>query len=130
VQIITNAIRESVSTNSIVTIDEIDMRRAGVSVDAVRNELRAECEGDVVSRPVHEFWGRNVDGEEWRVHVALVEPAVTDRQITALREEFGEVERSAFAELSEADQRRVAAMSRDDAWTECERVIRNAQAQA
>jgi len=72
---------------------------------------------------------------------------ITDRQITALREEalmhgdlaqaricdlaqFGEVERSAFVELSEADQRRIAAMSRDDAWTECERVIRNAQAQS
>ena len=69
------------------------------------------------------------------------------RQISALREEalaagdllqaricdlaqFGEVERSAFAELSEADQRRVATMSQADAWTKCERVIRNAQAQA
>lgn len=75
------------------------------------------------------------------------ETRATHRQVAALREEalaagdllqaricdlaqFGEVERSAFAELSEADQRRVATMSQEDAWTKCERVIRNAQAQA
>lgn len=69
-QIIETAIDRSKSHNEIVSLDALEIRRAGLSVKAVCAALFVECEGDVEANDgVHEFWGRDVDGTEWRVHV-------------------------------------------------------------
>lgn len=66
-ELITNAIRESKQTNSIVHI------RSGGGVSrgtlrCVREELILECEDHVENGDVEEFWGED-DGNEWCVHV-------------------------------------------------------------
>jgi hypothetical protein len=58
------AIRDSVTTNSIVTIDgDADVRR----------ELTSRCDNSVDTTgergPLTEYWGRDDDGDDWRVHV-------------------------------------------------------------
>lgn len=69
-QIVTSAIRESKSTTSVITIDESDAKQASTSLAAVRGELFDACDGDVDRGDgVHEYWGKDVDGVEWRVHV-------------------------------------------------------------
>lgn len=70
-QITDDAIGRSISHNEIVTIDTIDMRRAGVSLESVREALHIECEDEVANGAVCEYWGKSVDGEEWRVHVEM-----------------------------------------------------------
>lgn len=125
------------------TTSQIHVTR--ISNGSVYGHSTTTCDGHGCSG--HERYYPSVDATGVEPGDVVAEPAVTDRQISALREEalthgdlaqaricdlaqFGEVERSAFAELSEVDQRRIAAMSQEEAWTECERVIRNAQAQS
>jgi len=72
-QFVTQAIKRSISHNEIAHIRADDAGRAGASVEAIVAELSRECKGEALNKAyfVHEFWGVNVDGEEWRVHVAL-----------------------------------------------------------
>jgi hypothetical protein len=65
-QIVAQAIDRSVTHGEIVFISE----------PLCLEELLRECEGEVYvanideySSNVHEFWGIDLDGEEWRVHV-------------------------------------------------------------
>lgn len=63
-QTVADAISRSISHNEIVTIE------AGTQRDAIEAELARECEGDTdANHDVHEFWGTDCDGAEWRVHV-------------------------------------------------------------
>lgn len=70
-QIIENAIDQSKAQDEIVTISTIDMRRAGVTLESVLSALFAECEGETKNGSIHEHWGEDVDGNEWRVHVEV-----------------------------------------------------------
>lgn len=74
-QVIERAIARSISHNEIVYVDSSDAPAAGLV-----SQLSEECEGEALSTTfsVHEFWGRNVDGEDWRVHVRLPEPDDSD----------------------------------------------------
>ena len=71
IQVVELAIDRSKSHNEIVTIRESE---TDVSAKAIERALYEECEGDVVTKSIRgnrfrEFWGRDVDGNEWRVHV-------------------------------------------------------------
>ena len=68
-QIISNAIDRSISQNEIVTLESDEIARAGNSVEAVCSELFAECEDSTDADTVTEYWGKDIDGNEWRVHV-------------------------------------------------------------
>jgi hypothetical protein len=70
-QIVEQAIESSKKRNNIAHIDAIDMRQASVSAEAVCEELFAECEDDAENGSVREFWGEDIDGNEWRVHVEV-----------------------------------------------------------
>ena len=60
-QEIARAIAESIAEDRIIYLDYSD---------AARDALSAECEGDAETDDVHEFWGVDVDGNEWRVHLS------------------------------------------------------------
>ena len=60
------AIARSVSHNEIVTIQY----KPGVEAT-----LCLECDGSVDAGKVHEYWGTDADGYEWRVHVISQAPA-------------------------------------------------------
>ena len=72
-EIVNRAIDESKSSNEIVRISRID---AGKSQEAILAALFAECEGDVEANGEHEYWGKDIDGATWRVHVVLAAKAV------------------------------------------------------
>jgi hypothetical protein len=57
-----NAIDESKHTDSIVTVD---------GDPTVLRLLTEECEDVVVNGSIHEFWGKDIEGVEWRVHVRV-----------------------------------------------------------
>lgn len=62
-----DAITQSVRTNSIVTMDH----------DASSYEtLLVECDDHVENGDVEEFWGTTESGDEWRVHMARVQEEV------------------------------------------------------
>lgn len=75
-QIITAAIEQSKGQNEIVRIDAVEIAQAGLTVDVVCRELALECE-DSTSYSIaqggeaHEYWGSDVDGNDWRVHVEV-----------------------------------------------------------
>jgi hypothetical protein len=124
--VLNRAIEESKARDEIVHLDAQDL--AGVSIPAACDELYAECEGSSRGSKVQEFWGTSVDGEDWRVHVMLpwgltVGP-ITERQISALRSESGEGGDRAQVEICDR-----ALDGDESARLECERVIRDAQAQ-
>lgn len=60
-QTIERAIAESIHTNSIVHLADEEGLCA----------LFAECENDVTWNGTREFWGVDLDGQEWRVHVEV-----------------------------------------------------------
>lgn len=63
-QAVSDAIDRSISHQEIVTI------RTGRHYEAVCMWLAEACEDSVVaSGSLTEFWGRNDDGDAWRVHV-------------------------------------------------------------
>jgi len=73
-QLIDHSINESISRGQTVWIDAVDMAQAGrLDPSVVCAALFVECEGDVAvhdaERPHHEYWGTDVDGNDWRVHV-------------------------------------------------------------
>jgi len=72
-QIVSSAISRSKSHNEVVTITSIDMRQARVRAEVVCETLFAECDGDVEANGLHEYWGKDLDGNEWRVHVEVPE---------------------------------------------------------
>lgn len=75
-QTVTNAIRRSVSHNEIVTIEVGPsglVCGSGETGDSVCAELSLESEDSAESREVSEYWGTDVDGNAWRVHVRRVE---------------------------------------------------------
>lgn len=59
-----HAIARSVSHNEIAWLDLSDLE--GTVID-----LTIECEDNVESGDIHEFWGTTDEGSEWRVHVRL-----------------------------------------------------------
>lgn len=75
-QIITAAIEQSKGQNEIVRIDAVEIAQAGLTMDAVCRELALECE-DSTSYSIaqggeaYEYWGSDVDGNDWRVHVEV-----------------------------------------------------------
>ncbi len=71
-ELVYRAIRESIQETGIVRIEQLDMLRAGVSQSAVLRALFGECEGDVENGSEHEYWGVDVDGNDWRVHVEVL----------------------------------------------------------
>lgn len=68
-QIIEAAIDTSKTTDSIVHISALELRQAGVSYQAAHDALFLECEGDTESDGIEEFWGQDIDGNTWRVHL-------------------------------------------------------------
>lgn len=56
------AIEESASRNRIVTIDDA----AAEDIEV----LKLAADDWVENGPVIEFWGRDDDGDNWRIHVA------------------------------------------------------------
>ena len=70
-QVVAEAIDRSIARDCIAHIDEIDAKQAGTTLDAVCDALFSECEDEVETDTVREFWGKDVDGNEWRVHVEL-----------------------------------------------------------
>lgn len=73
-QIVDQAIAQSRTQDEIVTLTRTEIRQAGVSLEAVHNELFEACEGEVLDsdRGRHEYWGHGTDGSDdspWRVHV-------------------------------------------------------------
>ncbi len=77
-QLVAESIDRSKSHNEIVTIHESAIRQLGPAggphsfeerVEAVKGELFAECEDWVENGEVTEYWGEDVDGNDWRVHV-------------------------------------------------------------
>ena len=70
-QITHNAINRSIMQTEIAHISAVDMAQAGVDYDAVSADLYSECESHVEANGTHEFWGVDVDGNEWRVHVEM-----------------------------------------------------------
>jgi len=68
---VSSAIEQSKSQNEIVHMYPLDV---GISVENVRRDLLAECEGNVETTgsdddEIEEFWGQDCDGVTWRVHV-------------------------------------------------------------
>jgi hypothetical protein len=63
-QAVSAAIDLSIAQTEIVTIE------ADGSHDAVCAELAQECEGSVEDASPAEYWGTNLDGDDWRVHVS------------------------------------------------------------
>lgn len=64
-QLVSDAIDKSKATTSIVTIEANEDRYAGVC-----DELATECEDSVeATERKTEYWGKDVEGTEWRVHV-------------------------------------------------------------
>ncbi len=64
----TQAIERSITHDEIVTIDYSDEAEA---------ELGVECDNSVRNGPVVEFWGRDQDGDAWRVHLRRRCPTCT-----------------------------------------------------
>jgi hypothetical protein len=62
-QVVADAIRVSVSHDKIETI------RGGPHTEALCAALSAECEDSAENGETSEFWGANIDGDTWRVHV-------------------------------------------------------------
>lgn len=63
-QLVADAIGRSVSHTEIVHVDGYSMR------DAIVSELGDECEGSTDDgQGGMEFWGQDLNGEAWRVHV-------------------------------------------------------------
>lgn len=60
-QTVAAAIERSISHSEIVTIE------AGSQREAIESQLADECEGSTPD--AGEYWGENLDGEKWRVHV-------------------------------------------------------------
>ena len=54
-----DAIARSISHNEIITIDNTDENLEALLV---------ECDDHTETGSVHEFWGTDDDGNEWRVH--------------------------------------------------------------
>jgi len=59
---ITDAIEESVIRNRIVTIED----PTSVDIEALKNA----ADDWEKNGPIIEFWGKDEDGDDWRVHVA------------------------------------------------------------
>lgn len=76
-QLVSEAIDRSISHNQIVTIDVgpsgLVCAGGGVSGDAVREDLAEVCEDCAISKAVCEYWGNDLEGNEWRVHVRPVD---------------------------------------------------------
>ena len=74
-QIVYTAIDRSKSHDEIVHLSLSDLAHAEVTGGAARKVLLQECEGEAVNATIdggeHEFWGQDMDGVEWRVHVQL-----------------------------------------------------------
>jgi hypothetical protein len=62
-QVVADAIRVSVSH------DKIETLRGGPYTEAICAALLAECEDSAENGETSEFWGTNIDGDTWRVHV-------------------------------------------------------------
>lgn len=64
-QVVAVAIDRSISHDEIVHVDGYRMR------DAIIQALHDECENATDDgQGGTEFWGTNIDGENWRVHVS------------------------------------------------------------
>lgn len=61
-QAVSDAIERSKSHNEIVLLQPWNK--------AVYDELLAESEGYAEGNEVHEFWGVDLNGDDWRVHLA------------------------------------------------------------
>lgn len=62
---VAGAIARSKSHTEIVTIEA-----GGQALDAIVRELETECEDCVTGNAgVREYWGVDIEGTEWRVHV-------------------------------------------------------------
>ena len=73
-EVIERAIRRSLATGEVVHLDHSDFgRRRGDALEDARGDLISECADDVDAGGTHEFWGVDVDGNEWRVHVRYAE---------------------------------------------------------
>jgi hypothetical protein len=67
---IAKAIDRSISHNEIA---HLDVSSVGLLADAYEEQLARECEGSADRRDegVVEYWGVDLDGEEWRVHLEV-----------------------------------------------------------
>lgn len=61
------AIARSKSHNEIVTIEHDAAAIEALTIEA----LTIECDDHVETAHVHEFWGTDEAGNEWRVHVSV-----------------------------------------------------------
>lgn len=68
-QIIKQAIEQSKGQNEIVHISDTEIAGAGLRLSNVVAELEEECEDFAAAQGRYEYWGKDVDGAEWRVHV-------------------------------------------------------------
>lgn len=64
-QLIADAIRTSVQQDEIVRI------HGGMHTDSIAESLSAECEDEVQAVEI-EYYGSDLDGQEWRVHLVRV----------------------------------------------------------
>jgi len=65
--LVTHAIDASRSSGETVTIRITDTRRLRAGLWAECDD--SECDNSDDADPVWEYWGRDMDGTEWRVHV-------------------------------------------------------------
>lgn len=69
------AINESIAEDRIV---HLEFTGKGQGFDEVTAELAERAEDSVVHRPdndgpiIHEYWGTDEEGDEWRVHVEAI----------------------------------------------------------
>ncbi len=106
------AISQSVAQNEIVTLDW-----SAAAIVA----LQAECDDSADADAAHEFWGVDLDGGEWRVHVARAD----DDALLALAQEA-----DAAGDEDQSDLCGRALRGDRGARAKCERAMIDAAAQA
>lgn len=74
-EVIGRAISESIRENRSTHIETVG------DATALHDSLAAECEGETdANHGAHEYWGADVDGAEWRIHVSAARRAASYRR--------------------------------------------------
>lgn len=69
IQLVTEAIEISQRENRVVVLRTQDCSDVGAEVETVRDELYCLSDGNTDTPGIHDFWGSDIAGNDWRVEL-------------------------------------------------------------